>query len=230
MVRQQLTRRKLMTALGASAAASVAGCLNSEAPATDPTNESENEESPPTTTTTTADSTADPDGTMTDGSTVIQPAGNGPIQRIEVAAAPDDSPFQHNLDFLAHPTEDDPARLRLSLTNADDTEHTIQTNNFGLPFPARVGKAVDGDATLVLSPDSDAERRDGCWRDYPKTLPKVETKTLPRGETLSATYALVNDMDADACWPTGSYRFSQQYEVDPEAGGIKYGWWFAVSV
>ena len=215
---RQLSRRRLVTALGGSVATSLAGCVDSVVPSTNSNNESESSNPTHTTSVTATDST------------VVEPGGSGPVQRIEVAEPPEQSPFRHKLDFLTQPTGDHPARLQVSLTNADDTEHTIRTNNSGLPFPSRVGKAVEGDATLVLSPDGDAERRDGCWRAYPKTLPTVETKTLSPGETLSATYALVNHMDTDTCWPTGSYRFSQQYEVDPEAGRVEYDWWFAVSV
>ena len=206
-----------MTALGTGTVTSLAGCIGSVAPSTNSNNESESGNP----THTTSVGATDP--------TVIEPDDTGPVQRIEVAELPDRSPFRHDLEFLAQPTEEHPARLQVSLTNADDTEHTVRTDNSGLPFPTRVGKPVDGDATLVLSPGSDAERRDGCWRAYPRTLPTVETKTLSPDETLSATYALVNGMDAGTCWPTGSYRFSQQYEVAPEANGVEYDWWFVVS-
>ncbi|WP_430505378.1 hypothetical protein [Haloparvum sp. PAK95] len=155
---------------------------------------------------------------------------SGPVEKVEFAAPPDESPFKHTLGFLAQPTEERPAQLRVSVTNVGDGDHTIQTNNWGLPFPARAGKAIDGDEKLVLSTDGDAEYRDDCWRDYPKTSPRIDTKTLSPDETVSATYALVNGMETAACWPSGKYRFSQRYEVDPEGDGTEYDWWFVVSV
>ncbi len=207
-------RRQLVTVLGASAVASVTGCLDSRN--SEPA-EGSNDTVPPRTTNGASASTEEVDE-------------SGPVEKVEFAAPPDESPFKHTLGFLAQPTEERPAQLRVSVTNVGDGDHTIQTNNWGLPFPARAGKAIDGDEKLVLSTDGDAEYRDDCWRDYPKTSPRIDTKTLSPDETVSATYALVNGMETAACWPSGKYRFSQRYEVDPEGDGTEYDWWFVVSV
>lgn len=204
---RKLNRRRLVAALGASGVASVSGCIGSSALATNSTDEA---------------STGEP----TDG----RPTGDGPVQQIEAGAAPDESPFKHDFAFLTQPTDDHPARLRVGLTNAAGTAHTVQTVSSPLPFPTSVGKAADSDEILVLASEDDPEHRGGCWRAYPKSLPAFATETVSPGETLSATYALVNPVDGDSCWPTGRYRFSQGYTVDPAINGIEYSWAFIVHV
>lgn len=205
-----MKRRTVLLAVGASVV-TLAGCTGQGNPET------------------ATASPATPD-TLTETPTLIRPDGDGPVTRIAVRPAPNASPFRHNLSFLGQPSDDQPVQLRVLLTNPADTEHTVETNQFPLPFPARVGKAANSDETLVLSPGNDAQRSDGCWREYPKTLPKVDTKAVAPGETLAKTYELVNHMEADACWPMGRYRFSQHYTVDPDADRSEYDWWFTVYV
>lgn len=208
-------RRQLLASVGASAAALLAGCIDDIA--------SGNGIS-------TTDSTDGSTDTATADESVIHPKEDGPVRRIEVAATPADSPFQHDLEFLAQPADDHPAKLRVFLTNTADSEHTIRTSSTPLPFAERTGKAKDENATLVLATEDDATFSGGCWRGIPKSLPKIDSKTVAPDETLSATFELVNHEEANTCWPAGQYRFTEQYEVDPETDLIEYGWWFAVVV
>ncbi|WP_277556134.1 hypothetical protein [Halobaculum limi] len=95
--------------------------------------------------------------------------------------------------------------------------------------------ATSGDGTYLLYPHSDrsvdgepdrapagVERTgDDCWQlaSYPVVTDEYGTVEIPANGTLTAYVGLYATPDADACTPTGSYRFEQPFTVFPSGIG-----------
>ncbi len=175
----------------------------------------------------TASSPPESDASTTTPAESYQTLAGKPFTELRVEPTPADSPFQHSVKFLAQPTSDHPARIRISIRNASDTTQTIQTNHWKLPFPSPLAESRP-DTGLVISQDGDPSLTDGCWRDHAKTYPMVDTRTLAVGDTLTKQYGVANWVKNDTCWPTGDYSFTQGYTVNPETDEYSYGWGFTL--
>jgi hypothetical protein len=175
----------------------------------------------------TASSPPESDETVETTTPSSQTLAGTPFTELRVEPIPADSPFQHGVKFLAQPTSDHLARIRISIQNGSDTAQTIQTNNWELPFPTPLAESHP-DSGLVISQDGDPSQTDGCWRDYAKTYPMVDTRTVAVGDTLSKQYGVANWVKNDTCWPSGEYAFTQEYTVNPETAEYSYEWGFTL--
>lgn len=163
--------------------------------------------------------------------TTIRPPENGPVAVVVPDPQPD-GPFEHAVEFQRQPSEPEPAKLTVRVRNADTVPHRLQTNYYAFPFPDGWGERVGGDAALVLT-GHEPERKHGCWRAQNVGQPAIRTVDFEPNESVQATYALVNHVDNDDCWPAGTYEFSQRYGLDPENAGDAektYTWGFDVVV
>lgn len=163
--------------------------------------------------------------------TTIRPAESGPVAAVVPDPRPE-GPFEHTVEFQRQPSDAEPARLTVRVRNADTVAHRLRTNYYAFPFPDGLGQRVGGDAALVLT-GHDPERADGCWRAQNIGQPALRTVDFEPDESVQATYALVNHVDNAACWPAGTYEFSQGYALDPEDAGDAeqtYAWGFDVVV
>ena len=227
----EITRRSALRLSSTALGLGVAGCTASSPPESDasPTTpaESSTSSAPAETTTHSSPKTSGTVETMETTSPSSHTLAGKPFTKLRVEPTPADSPFQHSVKFLAQPNSDHPARIRITIRNASKTAQTIQTDNWKLPFPSPLAES-HSDTGLVISQNGDPSMTDGCWRDYAKSYPMVDTRTLAAGDTLTKQYGVANWMKNDTCWPTGEYAFTQGYTVNPGSDEYSYGWGFTL--
>lgn len=113
---------------------------------------------------------------------------------------------------VASSTEDHPAQVRISLTNDTASSHSIESGRrpvFGSYF-----SEGDGPRLLLAPPDWDLQPVNvGCWRPQGRIKPPnvIASYQLGPNETRSISAEVWTDPEADACLPTGSYRFEHEY-------------------
>lgn len=226
------SRRTVLGSGFSGVALALAGCIGGSRPSSDATTTAEPTEttSPASTQTRTTAQTSTSSRIQTTVQTPATRALDGePFTELRVEPTPADSPFRHDVEFLAQPTADHPARIRVSIRNASDAAQTIQTSNWELPFPNPLAEARP-DTGLVVSQDGDPSRTDDCWRDHAKSYPMIDSRTLAAGETLTKQYAVTNWTKNEICWPSGEYAFSQGYAVNPETDDDGYEWGFTLVI
>jgi len=227
-------RRGLLRALVATGGLGLAGCTGSndgERRTTAPPNESQPTESdgtpeqtgtaPPST------GTASPRSSWTPGPTPTQPGESF------------ESPFRFDVEVVnSQPTASDPPTVRVSVTNEDDTTHSLDTPGYQFPFTGAMDTTDRGSISL-LTPLNDWEDRDGeCWAGTPKAQPSHNGESFEPGQSISARRAIMNsdkcDGQSQVDWPRDTFLFTESYALDssePEAyDGEKFFWGFWLRV
>jgi hypothetical protein len=132
------------------------------------------------------------------------------------------------------PTRAKPPVVRISVQNVDNEMHTIRIPNKGFPFATPLPDGAGAGRTIVLDERIPSNRNGDCWTGRGITLPASSEATLFPGEKRSDEYAvmtLTTDDETAACWPPGSYTFTEHYGLDPEESdspGIEWGFTLAV--
>ncbi|GAA0229867.1 hypothetical protein ACFFQF_13555 [Haladaptatus pallidirubidus] len=116
--------------------------------------------------------------------------------------------------------------LRVTFECTAESERTIR---FGYPSPfSDVVSAELNGSKLVLQykPDSD-DRRDECWQSGRLGgRGTTERRTLEPGEKSHVERAVLSHAKNESCFPSGRYRFEDQYGVDDEA--YRWGFWLRI--
>ncbi|SIR21154.1 hypothetical protein SAMN05421858_1843 [Haladaptatus litoreus] len=145
---------------------------------------------------------------------------------IENDSVPDGLPATLSATLVSGATAEHPPMLRVTFECTAKFEQTIR---FGYPSPFSDVVSADTDGSrLVLQykPDSN-DRRDGCWQSgHLGGRGTTERQTLEPGEKSQVEWAVLNYAKNESCFPSGRYRFEDQYSV----GGKTYSWgfWFRV--
>ncbi len=215
----QSTRRSLLRAAGVATAVGLAGCTGSP--------EGERGGTGGTATNTPTDTETE---TPTDTET---PAPDDAAGRVSLVSS-DDTP-----DFAVEPTvtvieefvtADGPAVLRVDVANPTD-EAVVVGEYRDVVFQY----VSSGEFTYQLLPHSERsttgtpEREQPpyptdegatCWRLTEPLAQTTEygTVSIPAGGTLTAFVGLYANPDAEACLPTGEYRFKATYAVGEPVG------------
>ncbi|MFC7155098.1 hypothetical protein ACFQPA_06465 [Halomarina halobia] len=160
----------------------------------------------------------DTDGNGTDG----DPSDAAERATVSLAGAddPPDLPVRHAVEVLdAEATDERPPQLRVTLTN--EADHAVEVGEGRAVLFEYVGSS---DRRLVLLPGP-ADRyeaiRSGCWTLAEPIAVTEEYRLL----ALAAGESILRDLgvwgaadrggggDADACLPTGEFRFESTYNV-----------------
>lgn len=140
-----------------------------------------------------------------------------------VDAELDDLPSESRLAYSATTieefSEESPARIEISVTNAGGEKRRFGLGNT-IPFASQVGQNEAGDVLYLLEEHEGgfgAEGRthlpteliEGCWRpqhrpSFHMTLATIE---LAPDERAESEYVLLDHPDSEACLSEGTYRF-----------------------
>lgn len=153
-------------------------------------------------------------------------------------------PVEYDLEVVeAHVTEETPPRLAVRATNASGEEIGVGESRAMRFWAARSGYGHE----LVLLPlehggsieyvDGPPTIEDGCNRLETRIVqaPAYRFETLDPGDSISSELEVWWRGPGDACFPTGTYRFTSWYDVwDPdreETGrGDRYRFGFTLGV
>lgn len=162
---------------------------------------------------------------LVSGCSNIRSGGDSNI-KVENFSEYDDLEVTFTGEVIRQPSDENPARIELRFTN-DGPERMMA---FG-PVAPFTGLG-DEDETLVLIPDTrepleawdpdvpdtfvPESRNDGCWRALhtPARRPYFENTILDTGEQRSEQYTLLAQADAEACFPSGTYRFENRFKIE----------------
>jgi hypothetical protein len=175
-------------------------------------------------------STDPPTGTATETATPTTTTPANAYREISidtVGSSPNDFWGQFEVAVLNEfVSPETPGKVKVSLENTSDSTGRYRHSN---PVVFAEGPSESDPKLLLLEPLSDFESTEDCaWqlREPFGYLPALSSVEIESGETRSAEYHLYVPSDADGCFPPGSYRFEDRYDIDD----FEFTWGFSVSV
>lgn len=220
----RLSRRETLRLGGTALATALAGCTSGGRESDSETTTSAAGTTTATRTTTTEKPTTT---TTTEKPTTTRTTTIASDERLrEVTVVSGTVSAEHEAVLSAAMVEEDvtpehPARVLVVLTNTADRNREFETGTkmgFGTVYSDGAPPAL-----ALLSPDRDVERAaPGCWvpAEPPGVPETLNSAGLNPGESAYAVLDVWGHPgNADPCLPTGAYRFVEEYEADPPAGG-----------
>jgi len=150
------------------------------------------------------------------------PGTHTPTVTVEVGETDDRVGF--DVERLNGFDADEPARLRIALTNETGEDATFLMGPHP-PFSGLFSESVDTDSRVVVLPEVEFhadvlpdEPSEGCWsaEGQIETLGVESNVDLDPGEKVERTYVLASDHEAEDCLPDGEYRFRDEIELESE--------------
>ncbi len=139
---------------------------------------------------------------------------------------PEDFPATLSADILFGLTAKHPPRIRIGFEYTGDESRTFQFNYPG-PFGDRNGTAAENSKLVLKYEVNSDDHHDDCWwteASYNRTA--VEHQRFDTGDKAHVEWSVLTHESMDTCYPSGSYRFEDEYLVD----GGTYEWGFHLNV
>ncbi|MFH5799255.1 hypothetical protein [Haladaptatus sp. CMAA 1911] len=128
--------------------------------------------------------------------------------------------------LISPETTNRPPRIRVTFEYTGEEDGTVGFTYPG-PFADTVAAGSDG-AKLVLKYEATADdHHDDCWwatDTYGHGV--TERRRFGPGDDADVEWEVLTHEESDACYPSGSYRFSDRYRTDENA----YEWGFRLRI